>query len=775
VNANWRLSGYLAVPRKHPWLLSGATLLVLASGLFYLWRQPPVYESEALLLIEQPVLSLMGTGPKKNYFGITQAALNTELILLREDEAQSQRAIDAMAGGPGPLPEPPVPDAEERERDPEGYAQRFAAEVSEHERRIAGHQEELRAHRAAMAELGYTTQALRSRVSVVQMYGTEGLVRFSLTSGDAETLPSAVNAYADAYRQDAQRKRTVSFELQQRDLDARLRAAKQDLVAAEAARDAFAAEHEAMDLAGGDNPAAVERATLSQRVEALRHGEQADRAAQRHVKDALDDLGIKVERIENATAGAAAECRLTVPGDGAGLHEALAGSAQVSGLECVRSHPEVALQREVESELMERERDLEEQGILEDHSRRRAIKLALQAARTSRGEITARSIEIELTDIAHRAQHLADVETRLTAAKAREREFNVALAGYQRLVRKVAEEQREYDEAVRKLEDFTNLFLARDGDEPGDENGARTPLRISIRVPAKAATQVAPKVPLVLGLTVVAALVTGLGIVFLFEFLDDTIRSKDDFDRYVGLPFLGFIPRISERDHPNPDTAAESNPGSAVAEAFRAVRTSILFTKQLESGRTLLVTSAGPGEGKTTIATNLATAFARKKGPVLLVDADLRKPRVAKALGIDAGLGLSSLLAGQAQLDDVVRPTHIDGLMAVTSGPIPPNPAELLHGERMAEFLAQASERFECILLDTPPLVAVSDARVLAGHVDGFFLVISMGKTSRRLIQRAVESLTSIGFGVDGVVLNNMSSSESRYGDYYYAREYRDE
>jgi capsular exopolysaccharide synthesis family protein len=261
-----------------------------------------------------------------------------------------------------------------------------------------------------------------------------------------------------------------------------------------------------------------------------------------------------------------------------------------------------------------------------------------------------------------------------------------------------------------------------------------------------------------------------LGLVLLFEYLDDTIKSKEDFDRYVSLPFLGFVPHIDDSESENRDLAADAKPGTPIAESFRAIRTSLLFSRGGAEVRTILVTSAGPGEGKTTVSSNLAATLAKNRGPVLLIDADLRRPRVAKALGLENTRGLTNCLIGEAQLDDVVMPTRVEGLFVLSSGPIPPNPAELLHGDRMAALLAEAREKYDRVVIDSPPVVAVTDARVLASQVDGLYMVISMGKTSRRVIHRALDSITSIGFEVHGAILNNLNTPTGRYG--YYDREY---
>ena len=721
MNATSTLTVYFAVLRKHVVLLVVSVLLVLAGGLVYLWRQPAVFEAEALLLIEQPVPNLLGAGPGRSFFAISQAALNTELYLLREDTEMSGAALARVAA--------------------EGIDTQAA---------------------------GYTAEGIAARVTVSQVPGTEGLVRFALTGGDAATLPRVVHCYAEEYSRRAEMSRSEQFDMQHADLRRRVDVAQAAVSAAEKRRDEFAKEHAEHNLRRGENPHTERRAALTAQIPGLEQRALSDDLAKRRILEALEDIGATVSYDDDRDA------ELAGAGTVEELHMALAASALVSGLPIVRQHPETRSLRDVETEALKADRALAEQGLLEGHERRLAAQRDASAARLRRGWVAARALEIELTEIEARAAHLTGVRQSLLEVAEQETVLNRLLGEHEERADQVTGKLREFEEARRKLTDFTSMFLTANAAEGEGTESSEARLRISVEVPPRAATQVAPKVPLVIGLTIAAALVTGLGLVFLFEYLDDTIRSKDDFDRYVGLPFLGFVPRITSADHANPDLAAESMPGSAVAEAFRAVRTSILFSRVDRPVRTLLVTSAGPGEGKTTVATNLATTFARRKGPVLLVDADLRKPRVAKALGLGPGPGLANVLVGAATLRDVVRPTSVAGLFAITSGPIPPNPAELLHGESLVEFLREAAESYECVVIDSPPLIAVSDARVLASRVDGLYLVISMGRTSRRLIQRAVESLTSIGFDVDGAILNNMSGGDAQYADYaYYSSDYR--
>ena len=285
------------------------------------------------------------------------------------------------------------------------------------------------------------------------------------------------------------------------------------------------------------------------------------------------------------------------------------------------------------------------------------------------------------------------------------------------------------------------------------------------------ARQVKPRTTLILFVTIIAAVILSLGSAFLLEFLDDTIKSKGDFERLVSVPDTGFIPQIGDREFDRKELAVRAKPQSIVAEAFRTVRTGILFSRRDEEIRSLLITSAAPGEGKTTMSVNLAITMAEAgRGRVLLIDADLRKSRVHGVLGVENKVGLTNCLVGSESLENAVQETEIENLYVLTSGPTPPNPAELLGGLRAGEILRTAGESFARIILDTPPLVPVTDTCLLATLVDGVFMVIAVGKTSWRLVQRGKEALDAVGVKPSGAILNSM---RARYHGYGYAPYYK--
>lgn len=217
-----------------------------------------------------------------------------------------------------------------------------------------------------------------------------------------------------------------------------------------------------------------------------------------------------------------------------------------------------------------------------------------------------------------------------------------------------------------------------------------------------------------------------------------------------------------------PGLVVVNKPSSVVSEQFRTIRTNIQFSMVDETLRTIVVTSAGPASGKSTIATNLAATFASKEKKVLLVDSDLRKPTVHKAFKVRNNDGLTTLLTDRnTNLEDVIYRTHTDGLYILTSGAIPPNPAELLASKRMEEIKQEMLDYFDMIIFDMPPLLPVTDAQVMASKTDGVLFVIPKGQVNKEEVFKAKDLLEKVQANVLGAVLNRVDKSDDSYYYYY--------
>jgi capsular exopolysaccharide synthesis family protein len=219
------------------------------------------------------------------------------------------------------------------------------------------------------------------------------------------------------------------------------------------------------------------------------------------------------------------------------------------------------------------------------------------------------------------------------------------------------------------------------------------------------------------------------------------------------------------------DMISIKNPKSHAAEAFRTLRTNIQFSSLDNEIKAIVVTSTQPGEGKSTVISNLAVTMAQSGKKVLLIDCDLRKPSVHKKLGMSNQDGLTSLLAKEKNLEEVVQPTNINNFYVLTSGPIPPNPAELLGSKRMKSFIVELQGYFDMILLDAPPVLAVTDAQILSTLCNGVMLVAEYGQAEKHAVIRAKEAIDKVGGKILGLVINKVPSNSKSY--YYYNYEYK--
>jgi capsular exopolysaccharide synthesis family protein len=265
----------------------------------------------------------------------------------------------------------------------------------------------------------------------------------------------------------------------------------------------------------------------------------------------------------------------------------------------------------------------------------------------------------------------------------------------------------------------------------------------------------------------VIGMVAAIGVAFGLDYMNDTIKTPEDITRRLKLPFLGLVPSVRGDKHP---VLASSHVPHDFGEAFRSLRTSLMSRFAAEGTKTLLVTSAQPLEGKTTTACNIAMALAYGGARVLLIDADMRRPGLHRPLQLTNERGLSQVLIGQARVRDVIQRTVDPNLLAITAGRTPPNPSELLASERMKTLLSNLSHGpFDWIVIDTPPVLAVTDAVILAPLVSGVTFVVGAEMTRRRLAERALDTIMSSQPRFAAVVLNKVDFARNKY---YYSRYY---
>jgi capsular exopolysaccharide synthesis family protein len=291
----------------------------------------------------------------------------------------------------------------------------------------------------------------------------------------------------------------------------------------------------------------------------------------------------------------------------------------------------------------------------------------------------------------------------------------------------------------------------------------------NVRLLDRAEVPVAPFTPNPrrdLMLAMLAGLAVALGLVLGIDYLDDTIKTPEDVTKKLKLAFLGMVPKVNGDDHP----VLSGRVPHEFGEAFRSLRTSLVFSNGAESTRVVMVTSAQPLEGKTTTACNMAIALAFGGARVLLIDADMRRPGVHRTLGLQNGIGLSHLLTGQSTPRQAIQKLENPNLWVMTAGVIPPNPSELLASDRMKTLVNNAqSGPFDWVVIDTPPVLAVTDAVIVSPLASGVAFVVGSEMTRRRLVERAMEILMTSKPHLLGVVLNRVDLARNKY---YYSRYY---
>ena len=277
---------------------------------------------------------------------------------------------------------------------------------------------------------------------------------------------------------------------------------------------------------------------------------------------------------------------------------------------------------------------------------------------------------------------------------------------------------------------------------------------------------VRPNIPLNITLGFIVGLLVGVGLAFFIEYLDTSVKTIDDVERALQAPVLGVIPQ-------NVGSLIEEGPESPHAEAYRVLRTNVLFSRKQSEANSLTVVSGGAGEGKSTTIFNLATVFAQSGQRVLLVDSDLRRPSLHKMLNVSNSVGLTNYLLRQNSLEEVIQTTTIPTLDFMPSGKLPSSSLGVLNSAQMKEFVREAKKRYDFVFFDSPPIMGVSDASILASEVDLALLVIQYRKYPQAMTLRAKQMVEKVGGTLLGVVLNNINISQDSYY-YYYSGYYYD-
>jgi capsular exopolysaccharide synthesis family protein len=710
------LKHYLTIIRRRIWVIVPVMVIVATLGILRTFRAVPVYEAEARLLIEREYPRIMGFEDSYQLdwlYDETQRELVTSRPVM--EAALEQPGVRSLLEGRG---EGPV----------EGGGKSILGELRRTIAAVMG------TAPTAPPELW---EVLRGFVDVRQVPETHLLavkVRDSDPRRAAAIANAVVVAFVQHHLEDRRANSSDVFDF----LQVQKEREEERLLAAEAALQAFREQTKvvSLDVSDRTNPVLVRQSRLN---------------------DQLTEVQLKRIELE-------ARARVVRGAMGAGM-DVVAEAA--FSLPEVQADPIITGLR---SQMLQVQQ--ESAALFETYGPRHPRYVAareeldvLEEQLTAALPRVAATIDDQLAMLRHEEDELRkEYETQTEAAL----DLSEQSLVYDRLVSDVARRRQLFDVLVERLRELdladdyakTNVEVAETAEVPRVAMGPRK---------ARGAF-----------LAVFVGLFLGLGCAFLLEYLDDTVKTPEDLTERTGIPALGFVPDIRTGRGKRGDLFARRSrvcmdePTSSITEAYRSIRTSLFFSAPEEQTRVVVVTSADRGEGKSTTAANLAAVMAQSGKNVLLVDADCRRPRMHSVFGLSGRAGLTSVLVGQAALEDAVQQpqdeegTPVENLHVLPAGPVPPNPAELLGSPQMRDMLETARRRYDRVLIDSPPVLFVADACILSAICDGVVLVVKSAKNSRSLTRRAREQLLSVNAHILGGVLNAVHLGRlGRYSGYY--------
>ena len=326
----------------------------------------------------------------------------------------------------------------------------------------------------------------------------------------------------------------------------------------------------------------------------------------------------------------------------------------------------------------------------------------------------------------------------------------------------LAEKEGLEAQAIQYQSIYAELLTSYENTRLAETQASANIIQLNKAVPPE--KPIRPKVMLNVAIAGVAVGLLAAGIVLLVNYLDNTISTPEQIEQLLGLPVLGVIFKHNN----NNNVISQASPMSPTSEAFRSLRTNVMFYNTEKKMKTILVTSAGTGSGKSLVSSNLAVVMASAGEKVTLVDVDLRRPSIHKYFKLPNDLGISNWFLDKVlTFKKLIHATKTDNLVIITSGDLPPNPAELFGSDRMDEILKSVQEKSDVIIMDAPPVLPVADALVLATKADGVLLVFQPGKTTIMAVRQAVRGLKRVNAHILGVVFNNVKTRGSLYNYYY--------
>ncbi|HUF04733.1 MAG TPA: polysaccharide biosynthesis tyrosine autokinase [Aridibacter sp.] len=764
---------YFNIVYKRLPLILAITIIITAAVAFYMFRQPNEYAATATMIVEPPKPKATDSQSVILNFGYDQNYYNTQLQLMRSQDLMSDvvvamklyererldgstgrgifETLTSMFTGGGKQPEQqgalPVIDTAE------GETVEQVTLTPEQKQRAEEYASKL------------------SGMLSVEKVETTNLVNVTLKGSDPELIQQVANTLAEMYK-------VQSIELATDNQKKALKELKDSIVELKKTISdqevAFIGNLRASNLPVGDGKATELSASRlgtvsSQLLEAIdaRRKLEAEYAAAMQAKNpyALSDAS---------------------------------GSLLASQLRTTKSERKAKFDeqiRSIDEKIKTAESELAKLRVkyTNEHWRVKEGVSLVDSLKTQKTDLEAESkkiIEEESKTLEKEVQKeiTSALAARLNTARRREAQLSAAYEQEAARANQQGQEETMLTTAKREIENNRGILdrLLQREREMELSIDASAPDNIKVTGKAQAGL-VGPARSRNILIALFISLVGGIGLTFLLDYLDDSIKSSDDIGRGLGLPTLGLIPHQKTLEKRKQKLLPGSSNGrtastefvalednrSGMAEAYRHLRTSLLFSSAGKPPETILVTSSQPSEGKTTTAINTAITLAQSGAEVVIIDCDLRRPRLHSLFDLENTHGLTNYLSGEKNTDNLLKPfPDLPNLKIITSGPIPPNPAELLSSNEMKHLLQFLKGKFQHVVIDSPPAISFTDAAIIATLVDGVVLVAMAGKSSVHLMRRFKHRLLNMGARIYGVVLNGIKPNSVEYSYYGYGDDY---